>query len=1268
MNKIVSENSKVGAPQAEWDIIGVDDGSIEGFATEISINLGDTVYFKINTVAIAYRLDIYRMGYYGGNGARKVDTIYPSVSLPQLQPAGLPDPFDPTTGNLDCGNWGVSASWTAPTDVTSGIYFAKLVREDGSTGASHILFIVRDDNSHSDLLFQTSDTTWQAYNNYGDSCLYEFLTASGKRAFKVSYNRPFKTRFAEFGANWVFNAEYPMVRWLEANGYDVSYCSGVDSDRFGDKILQHKILLSVGHDEYWSGQQRANVEAARNAGVHLAFFSGNEVFWKTRWENSIDGTNTPYRTLVCYKETHDNAKIDPTPQWTGTWRDRHLSPPFDGGRPENALTGTIFGAQGFTDNAITVTAEEGKLRFWRNTTLANLVPGQEVSLTPGTLGYEWDQDLDNGFRPAGLIRLSSTVITTNDLLLDNGNNYGPGTATHHLTLYRHQSGALVFGAGTVQWSWGLDDHHDSHGNIVSSPDSRMQQATVNLFADMGVQPGSLQPGLMSASASTDTTPPTTVITTPKAGEIFRLGEPITILGAITGTASDEGGLVAAVEVSVDGGLSWHPAVGQDDWSYSWWEASGNGLVTILSRAIDDSGNIQNPATAVDIIVGEGPGGPVLVIINGSYGNKNPFGNYLGEILRAEGLVAFNKIELTMLMSKSDPLAFLNTFKLVLLAETRFLPNQQQLLRTYVSNGGSLIAMRPDPALADLFGLTFVSERLENPGYPQFFALDTVNGAGIGITSESLQYHGDADNYTLTQATALSYLWDDINTPSSNPAVTLNRYGNGKAAAFTFDLAKSIVLMRQGNPDWRDSEGDGAQGVMPKDVHDGTAQAQYRPMDMFVRHDGRIWFAPERIQIPQADEQQRFLANLILDLIGQPCPRLWYLPVTYKALIINTGDCCSILQEDRSVIEKTLNDVEEHGGTFTVYLMYDQIQDIANNLKMIDANTESHWRLTHGHGVGVHMWGNGLQTYAVLHDKYRDIVTRLQITYGHSALTARSHHIDWVGWVDMAKIEAEFGTRLDLNYYHYYEFSAKYRGSFENVDFSKLNLPVDKAKAHGYFTGSGLPQRFCDENGAILPIYQLLTEWTDEFFADNSFEVLKNSLIPLPPGMTADMGYTVDEVKQVIKTMLIAAEHGYYSAFVANIHPVRYIRYKDPVNKVWDTQGEDPITQTWAHAMWDYAAAQGILMWSAEKYLDFVEARAAARFDNLNWDGTHLMFNFNTPLGGQDLTLMVPDDGLISVDVDGIPIVFKRELVKGRNYALFTIQATSAHVVVNYENI
>ncbi len=602
-NAIETENCLAGSPDSEWDIhgSGSGDSSIQGFATNISVNAGQTVSFKVSTNATAYTIDIYRMGYYGGMGARKVATTTPSARLPQAQPACI---SDAATKLFDCGNWAVSASWAVPADAVSGIYFAHLTRRD-TGGDSHIVFIVRNDASHSDILFQTSDETWQAYNDYGGHSLYgtdEFDLAN--RSFKVSYNRPFDTKGFE-RSSWVFYAEYPMVRWLEANGYDVSYFTSVDAARNGSLIRNHKLFLSVGHDEYWSGPKRANVEAARDAGVNMAFFSGNSVFWKTRWENSIDGSGTPYRTLVCYKETLNGTVTDPAdpPTWTGTWRDPRFSPPGDGGRPENALMGTIFAVNGFgadnNDLPIQVPGVYAPLRFWRNTSVAALQSGQTATLAAGTLGYEWGIDSDNGARPPGLMRLSSTTATlTTDLLLDYGLTYGAGKATHSLTLYRAPSGALVFGAGTVQWSWGLDSEHDTQYYGAPDADPRMQQATVNLFADMGVQPASLQPGLLPATKSTDTSAPASSVTSPSNGAAIVSGTTVTI----TGTAVDfGGGVVAGVEVSVDGGQSWHPANGTSSWTYAW-SPVNLGSATILSRAVDDSANLGAASAGVTTTV------------------------------------------------------------------------------------------------------------------------------------------------------------------------------------------------------------------------------------------------------------------------------------------------------------------------------------------------------------------------------------------------------------------------------------------------------------------------------------------------------------------------------------------------------------------------------------------------------------------------------------------------------------------------------------------
>lgn len=590
-NPVVAENCLGGTSFTEWDISGDGDPSIQGFSTDISYNRGQTAAFKINTDARAYRVDIYRIGYYGGEGARKITTVSPSVSLPQSQPSCL---SDQSTGLVDCGNWSVSATWAVPASAVSGVYIARLTRTD-TGGASHIKFIVRDDASRSDLFFQTSDTTWQAYNTYGGNSFYTGQPAF--RAYKLSYNRPLLGRGDAY--HGFFVNEYPMIRWLEANGFDVTYTSGADSHRRGDLIRNHKAFLSVGHDEYWSGVQRTNVEAARNAGVNLAFFSGNSIYWKTRWEPSIDGSSTANRTLVSYKETWANAKIDPSPEWTGTWRDPRFSPPSDGGRPENALQGTFWVVNCCIDDTmfsytIQVPAEIGKMRLWRNTGLQNLSPGQVASLTPGILGFEWDTDADNGFRPPGLIRLSQATYDVTTMMLDFGTTVGPGRVTHYLTLYRHASGALVFGGGTTRWSWGLDSSHDGSGTPA---DMRMRQATVNLFADMGAQPYSMQPGLVAATPSTDVTPPTASIVQPTAGSSVATRTTVTV----SGTAVDGDGVVAGVEVSLDGGQTWHSAVGRANWTYQW-KPNTTGTVTLNARAIDDSGNIQATPASVAVTV------------------------------------------------------------------------------------------------------------------------------------------------------------------------------------------------------------------------------------------------------------------------------------------------------------------------------------------------------------------------------------------------------------------------------------------------------------------------------------------------------------------------------------------------------------------------------------------------------------------------------------------------------------------------------------------
>ena len=209
-NEIVLENEKQGTPESVWGLPNGASSSIEGFTTDISSDIGGTVQFKINTDATEYRLDIYRLGYYNGDGARLVGSIDHTGAVSQPAPI-----IDLTTATADAGNWSVTDTWNVPADAVSGVYIAKLVREDGVQGENQIPFVVRDDGGHSDVVFQTSDTTWQAYNNWGGASLYENFMGTGTvAAYAVSYNRPVPTDHRQLRCLPMANTT--AIRWLEA--------------------------------------------------------------------------------------------------------------------------------------------------------------------------------------------------------------------------------------------------------------------------------------------------------------------------------------------------------------------------------------------------------------------------------------------------------------------------------------------------------------------------------------------------------------------------------------------------------------------------------------------------------------------------------------------------------------------------------------------------------------------------------------------------------------------------------------------------------------------------------------------------------------------------------------------------------------------------------------------------------------------------------------------------------------------------------------------
>ena len=276
------------------------DPQIEGFATQISTNAGQTVSFKIDTASSGYTLDIYRLGYYGGNGASLVTSMHHSGAANQPNPI-----FNDATNTVDAGNWSVTDSWTIPGTAVSGVYFAKLTTDTGNF-QNMIPFIVRNDGTASDIVFQTSDTTWQAYNPWGGYNLYQGPAVRSDRAYAVSYNRPIdmnSTALLGRPAGFPVSARSTprSIGWNRTAMMSAT-SPGIDAATNPSLLLNTKTYMDVGHDEYWSQSQFANVKAAGDAGVNLAFLSGNQIYWDTELAPSFDASDTPNRTIVEYKD------------------------------------------------------------------------------------------------------------------------------------------------------------------------------------------------------------------------------------------------------------------------------------------------------------------------------------------------------------------------------------------------------------------------------------------------------------------------------------------------------------------------------------------------------------------------------------------------------------------------------------------------------------------------------------------------------------------------------------------------------------------------------------------------------------------------------------------------------------------------------------------------------------------------------------------------------------------------------------------------------
>jgi hypothetical protein len=543
-NAVAAENALTGTARATWDLSSPNLGGVntlQGFCDGFTIDKTGTANFKIAQSDTAeWTAEVYRLGYYNGDGARLYATLTPNgtqLTNSQSQPA--PADADPNTTLLsaDCAAWSTTLTWSPPAWAPSGIYILKLNRTGG--GTSHIMFIVRDDARRSALTFMPADSTWNAYNAWGGmgasmysgNSLY-FGTAvnqyDGDCARFVSYNRPVVNRGAAdsgraYGAvEWstFFTSEYGMLRFIERNGIDVKYYGCIDAA--GDSTGTHlkgngstragaNAAIFVGHNEYWSDAMRSGWEAARDAGVSIFSCAGNEVFWRTVGSNN-DSDGRP-RTIECFKSTIASRASTGRTQWTGTWRDPDGAGK-GGNSPENTFTGTIFVVNGPDMRSLVVPFAGGYSAqpLWRDTSVASLTTGQAFTSPSQILGFEWDTYGTGGVSTTGNSYLAAahprarfcsdvTYAVSSLVLTDAGDEYGSGNATHRLVVYPGGSGAIVFGTGTVNWALGVDSSN-TYQQGSDNTSSVLQQATLNMFTDMGAPPTTLMSGLTQPTPAT----------------------------------------------------------------------------------------------------------------------------------------------------------------------------------------------------------------------------------------------------------------------------------------------------------------------------------------------------------------------------------------------------------------------------------------------------------------------------------------------------------------------------------------------------------------------------------------------------------------------------------------------------------------------------------------------------------------------------------------------------------------------------------------------
>ncbi len=520
----------------------------------------------------------------------------------------------------------------------------------------------------------------------------------------------------------------------------------------------------------------------------------------------------------------------------------------------------------------------------------------------------------------------------------------------------------------------------------------------------------------------------------------------------------------------------------------------------------------------------------------------PFAEYLGEILCTEGLPWFEFVS-----SWDDAAARAERGAALLLPQG--VTAALDAARAWLDAGRCVVAIRPEPEIAALAGL----KPLGAAAAEAALRLAPPFDYGIG------RAHGEADLYELdadADAAVKARLRADA---GEYPAVVSAAAGRGRLVVFAYDLPRSVALTRQGNPEWTGERG--------TDFGSDT----FRPADLFVQRGGaETWLDFPHAGAPAADLQQRLLAAEIEAHAPAPLPRLWHLPFACRTVLCVLGDSDGA---DPHVVQEQLDDVAAAGGSMSAFL----IDYTVDRASPADA---ARWRAA-GHEITVHPdYGRHgdkrSPNAATMRQAQAEIAERFRRKFGFSPRTVRNHSAAWAGFAEQAEVERSLGFRLDSIYVY-------------SAAFAK---PPFNGPAVGYLTGSGQPQKFVDEAGCVLDIYQLGAEVCDE--------MLK------PSYLDAD----VDAAWAATKKLFDESLRRWRSYLGLSFHPITYHSNADAKRWLRDL-------------ILPYAKQAGMAIWSAERVLEFADARRACGLAGLEWDGSTLRFVAHAPRRAEGLTLSLP---------------------------------------------